>query len=191
MEPLIQFYQTNALNQKIFHTKLIPGFIKFQPIAGKPTGTILTIGDNQEFPNELKQENASVIINSEYFKNPYYISYTPLGFNLYELKDRNLYRIYIEDFWIRNQGIINAILSFISQDENKEHQFSVEALARELSSKFEKQIIWSEMQDIIDKIINMLIDEDVVLKGQKQGELCISFSTKTAKALTDNRYQLM
>jgi len=187
MSPLIQIYQTE-LNQTRFWSESLTDTISFYADNDKESGILISVETNKKSTYSLRQENSSAIIESTFFSNKsYYITTTPLGFNLSELEDKSLYLKFIEDFWINHQEVINAILSFISSEENMDRNFTVDEIAKAVVGTFDQTTDWNTMVQITERIMDMLIKDQSVFKGQKQGKPCISASPKT-KSFINTKY---
>jgi hypothetical protein len=183
----IKVYQ-ERLDAKRFYNESLTTSVRFQATSDTEYGTLWDVEVNKDFSYKLEQLKSSAIIECEYFRSKYFISTTPLGFNLHEIETKKVHLKYIEEFWIDNQEVINGILAFLVEDNNKDRQFTADDLARATRDNFNTAITWDEMQNMTDRIMEMLVEEQVVFAGQKQGQPCISGSPTTQKAIESNRY---
>lgn len=187
METIIKLIQEELDNQRFF-TESLTESIKFEPIQGEQNGFISDVEKVKRFKYTLSVVDSSVKINSTYFDRDYKIATTSLGFQLYELKSDSIRLSYINEFWIDHQEVINKVLSFLSQDENKERQFNVDHLVTATREQFGHGAILSEALEVLNKIMHMLIEQNVVLASTVQGKECIHYSPKTLHAIETSRF---
>jgi hypothetical protein len=184
---IIRYHQNN-LNQKIFWSESLSDAIRFENDGQNEDGTIYEVESSKKQSYKISATNSTCKIYSSFFDGEYVFNTTSLGFELLHITDRALRSKYIEDFWINNQEIINSILDFLHQENSLDRQFDAESLSRAVSNSFSTSTVWSEMIDIVHRIMDMLIKENTVNEGRIQGKLCISANRNTNKHLLDGRY---
>lgn len=136
---VIKIYQS-YLDGKRFWSESLVDSIRCEAEPESNSGSLWTIEDGKLYNYKLIQDSASLIIESGYFGEKKYIVTTPLGFNLHRVEGWEIHLKFIDEFWVDHQELINAILSFITQDINKDRQFTNEELARETAKHFDKTL---------------------------------------------------
>ncbi|MFM9837849.1 MAG: hypothetical protein ACKVOQ_06260 [Cyclobacteriaceae bacterium] len=185
---IIKFYQDKLSSNTRYWSQSLTTSIRFEPLPNRDTGILYEVESGSKFTYSLTTVQSSVIIETPYFKDKFFIATSPLGFNIHEIKDRNVYLKFIDEFWVDHQEVIGAILGYLILNQNNEREFTSEQLAKAVENSFASNIPWRDLLSITERMMGMLSEDGSVGEGMRLGQLCISANKETRVRLEENRY---
>lgn len=184
---IIKFYQNKLSSDTRYWSEALTTSIKFEPLLDKDSGFLYDVETGDKFPYSLTAVQSSVIIETEYFNDRFFIATSSLGFNLLDFKSKSVYLKFIDEFWVNHQDIIGAILNHLIHDSS-EQQFTSEKLAKSLRGAFPSHITWNVMLSITERVMEMLIEDRSVNEGMISGQSYVSANKETRISVEENRY---